>query len=600
MLVKLVVNEFVNSGFWVGFARRSAIVSTLISLNTVIAFGCSFGAATETADPDFQIRENIEVIQDESMSVETDESGLDRRGGFLRVAMDVPWIPDPVIGIDPGSRMLFEEIYSGLTTITDDGSEPVQLELAATYEILDGGKSYMFVLREGLKFSDGSPLLAADVKWSWERALAPATSSDRAADILGDIAGAGSVLRSEREDLVGLEVVDERRLLVRLETPRADFLALLADPVASILKPSNVQEWDVDWARAWNESSYFPTTPRVLPVGAGPFKLTRFVPFKGPSVLERNEHYYARAAYLDFVELASNHAHTESGEHTVSGFDHGLFDVERTNTPGTQGDHLVFESAPTTAFIVFNGGVAPYDDVHFRRALVASFDQEVFDLSNLSTRWASTRASRIVPPNFERFGEVSVAQNFDPDLATELLAGARYDPSETFLNFHTFLYGLFEVEISQLDTIWDESIGLKGINYSPRPMTIYNSMMDAGELEILGFLIELEYPDPYAVLNVFIETFGEGNSGADAQAAERMLREAAAELDEAARLDKLLAAEQFILDRGLALPLYWSTPETGYQLQPWVHGFEVPKYDGSMFVDVWFDETAPKRDLPVE
>jgi len=83
------------------------------------------------------------------------------------------------------------------------------------------------------------------------------------------------------------------------------------------------------------------------------------------------------------------------------------------------------------------------------------------------------------------------------------------------------------------------------------------------------------------------------------QAVEQMLRDAASRLDEAARLEQLADLEQHILDEALALPLYWTTPTAGYRLQPWVHGFNVPKYGGSIFADVWFDDTAPARELPM-
>ena len=80
-------------------------------------------------------------------------------------------VPDPVFADYGWSSELQYEIFAGLTTFTPDESNPVQLDMATSHTVSSGGSVHTFILRPGLKFSDGSPLTASDFKWSWERAL---------------------------------------------------------------------------------------------------------------------------------------------------------------------------------------------------------------------------------------------------------------------------------------------------------------------------------------------------------------------------------------------------------------------------------------------
>ncbi len=73
-----------------------------------------------------------------------------------------------------------------------------------------------------------------------------------------------------------------------------------------------------------------------------------------------------------------------------------------------------------------------------------------------------------------------------------------------------------------------------------------------------------------------------------------MLDDAAFESDEAARLEKYLDIERYILDNALAIPLLWSPDRTTVWMQPWVNGYNPPKYYGSRYKDVWIDTSHPE------
>lgn len=120
-------------------------------------------------------------------------------------------------------------------------------------------------------------MTAHDIKWSWERALNPRTRSVRATSVLGPIEGGSAILDGDATELSGVVAVDERVLKVTLADFRGDFLALLADPVAVVLKQENVENWGIDWGSAVHESAPANMGEHdELPIGTGPFKLESF------------------------------------------------------------------------------------------------------------------------------------------------------------------------------------------------------------------------------------------------------------------------------------------------------------------------------------
>jgi ABC-type transport system substrate-binding protein len=95
-----------------------------------------------------------------------------RRGGTLRIAYEAD-----ITGMDPhtslGIQAMYVEqnLFNTLVTI-DEHAEYVP-DLAESWEVKEDGKVYLFHLRNGVKFHDGSDLTAEAVKWNFDRLLNP-------------------------------------------------------------------------------------------------------------------------------------------------------------------------------------------------------------------------------------------------------------------------------------------------------------------------------------------------------------------------------------------------------------------------------------------
>lgn len=97
--------------------------------------------------------------------------------------------------------------------------------MAESYTVSEDGTVYTFTLREGLKWSDGSPLTAKDFEYSWKRVLNPELASETAYTLYGVIKNGyeAFVEQSCSVDEVGVKALDDLTLEVTLTRPRALF-----------------------------------------------------------------------------------------------------------------------------------------------------------------------------------------------------------------------------------------------------------------------------------------------------------------------------------------------------------------------------------------
>src|SRR5690348_5751499 len=82
---------------------------------------------------------------------------------------------DPALVQDLYSAQAINALYTGLVQIDDKGN--IIDQLAASHKLGDDGVTWTFTLRDNAKFSDGTPVTSADVAFSIDRALQPATKS---------------------------------------------------------------------------------------------------------------------------------------------------------------------------------------------------------------------------------------------------------------------------------------------------------------------------------------------------------------------------------------------------------------------------------------
>ena len=361
---------------------------------------------------------------------------------FASILTNSCGIPDPAIDRANPHRgrdlaPVVHEIHAGLTSLPPTDPFKVEPELASTYTVSDNGLIYEFSLRKNLKFSDGSPLSAWDVKWSWERALRMAHGRSRATRVLGDIAGAGEIIgRYEGGELSGVEVIDDQRLIVQLAMPRPSFPAMISDPIASVIKETNVDSWPISWDNGRDIGGpAVEFKPEELPVGAGPFKLEWFES-RGLFTqcrLASNKHYWGEPPQLERVNYMAI-SQEISGPDDYNATVNRLMRERRIDwirVAASEFDDLAREmqtldvqphievGPPAIAYLAFNPNAAPFDDVNFRRAVIAASDTSPFDLPG-----SVTTATRLMPESLRLQDSGMARFPYDPADARTRLAGS--------------------------------------------------------------------------------------------------------------------------------------------------------------------------------
>lgn len=189
-------------------------------------------------------------------------------------SLDVEY--DPHHSIYASEAQIFTGIYEGLFSYNPLTLDPVKSACASFTKSRDG-LTWTFYIRDDAAWSDGSPLVASDFRNAWLRAISPSEKADYAS-FFDVIAGAKDYRLglSTKPESVGISVIGDKILQVKLETPAAYFTRLLCHHSFSPIHPSMLS------SHAWRDRLPFPVN--------GPYMISSAK--AGEIRLERNPRYW--------------------------------------------------------------------------------------------------------------------------------------------------------------------------------------------------------------------------------------------------------------------------------------------------------------------
>src|SRR5258707_7843674 len=172
---------------------------------------------------------------------------------------------DPALAYDVSSISAIQMVFTGLVQLDDKFQ--VQPQLAQSWQQTSDGLTWTFHLKPHLKFSDGSPLTSADVIYSIDRALQPATKSTVAPIYLDLIKDSDKLLGGRIQTLINdsLMAPDPNTVVIQIKKKAAYFLAMLTYPCSYVVEKKLIDTYGANF-----------TDHLVLGGGAGPFRVTKY------------------------------------------------------------------------------------------------------------------------------------------------------------------------------------------------------------------------------------------------------------------------------------------------------------------------------------
>jgi peptide/nickel transport system substrate-binding protein len=274
-------------------------------------------------------------------------SGPAKRGGdliFARVADNLSL--DPTVLSDNESIWTVEQIFEPLVTPSPDG-KAIKPWLATSSERSSDNRTFTFHLRQGVKFSDGSPMTAKDVAFSINRART-----------------SGNGITYIDDAIKSVTAKDPATVVVKTKYPWSPLVADISLFANGII-PANFG--------GKSAKEFF-----KHPVGTGPFKLESWS--HGDTVkLVRNPNYWQKGKpYLDSVSFKNvsddnqRILQLKGGQAQIIRFPPFSALKSLSATP-----NLVAKAFPSTRvdYLLMNQKVKPYDDVHVRQAISLAMDR---------------------------------------------------------------------------------------------------------------------------------------------------------------------------------------------------------------------------------
>lgn len=310
------------------------------------------------------------------------------------------------------------------------GFEPA---LAESWEIT-GDATWRFYLREDVKWHDGSPFTATDVKFSIER-VAHDTS-----------------LTSQQvyEHIVGVEIIDDYTVDIHTEYPDPILLHRLSSLGAAIVPAAYISE--VGWA-AFDDA----------PVGTGPYKVSEWRRDDRLILEAFDQHFRGRPAYDRVIHRVIPEDSTRVNELITGGIDIAAavppFEVDRVN--GSDRAEVLPQPSPRVMMLVMNtADELPTGDRRVREALDYAIDDRLL-VDAVMGGYGVPVLGRVGPAVTGSPMDLYDAYNYDTERAVRLLEEAGYGPGELSLKIQSPL-GRYPMDsdLAQIIGVMFEAVGI--------------------------------------------------------------------------------------------------------------------------------------------
>lgn len=281
--------------------------------------------------------------------------------------------------------------------IAQNSPQTIRPDLAESWSWSEDGRELTFKLRQGVKWHDGKPFTAADVKCTWELLIGAASEKLR--------------VNPRKTWYLNLEKITtngDHEATFHLKRPQPAFVSLLAAGWSPVY-PCHVPPKDM----------------RTKPIGTGPFKFVEFRPNEVVKTARNADYWKPGRPYLDGIEwqimpdLSTRNLAFIAGQHDIAspyGTTMPLLEDVRKQAPQAQ---CVVTATNVSRNLILNPGKPPFDNAELRRAVALSLDRKAF--IDIIQQGKGDIGGQMLPPPEGLWGMppemLATMPGYDPDVA---------------------------------------------------------------------------------------------------------------------------------------------------------------------------------------
>ena len=454
--------------------------------------------------------------------------------------------------------------------IIDENNE-IQPGQAESYEVSDDGLVWTFHLRDGLKWSDGSDLTAADFEYSFKRLACPDTAAPYAETVVGMIDGYqdaignpdadGNTTTDPDWDALNVHASEDgKTLTVQLSYPCSYFDKLCAFAAMSPVQQATVEANGDAWC----------TQPDTF-VCNGPYMISDWIPSER-IVLSKNPNYVGgwdsskivsdTITLLLLEDSSAAYAAYNSGEAQL------IKDVPTDEIPSLtkaeDGGDFYVDTILGTYYISLNDQKEPFTDPNVRKAMSLAIDRDY--VANTIMQGIYTPATALVGPGIvdnegyfmdnANDGKPYIGDDYEANLeeAKQLMTEAGYPDGEGFpvIEYSANDAGYHIPVAEYVQQAWGE-LGIT-VNINKVEWASFLPMRRAGDYDISRNGWSMDYNDPSNMLELFTTNNG-NNDGKYANPDFDKVIEESRVADKATHFEKLHEAEDMLMADAACIPV---------------------------------------------
>ena len=427
-----------------------------------------------------------------------------------------------------------------------DGSAQVVPSLCTEYKVSEDGLTYDFTLRDGIQFSNGNPLTASDVQYSFERLLAVANQNT---DIPLEVAGGQEVMDKKADSLSGFKVTDDTHFSVTLKAPNAGFLAELSSPAMSIVDKESMTDG-------------FGTDPAAM-IGTGPYIVTEWITNDHYTLVYNDKYWGTEPTVKKMIVRVISDANTQNLMFLNGELD--LIDLKNQDGAIIQSqyktgyaDRMVSVPNVGMTFLALNESNEFLKDVRVRKAIGMALD--VNTMITALYNGDAVRENGIIPTGVWAHNDKMEGFPYDPEAAKKLLKEAGYEEGQVSfeISMDSTASGTVQL-VGQTISQMLEKAGIKATVKS-YDHAAWLDVRGSGKMDSFVARWGMDYNDPANIMYTFFGSVSNTQHRSLNYPDEEIIKRVAAApaiIDDAARMAEYQALEKKIIGEDAAwIPLF--------------------------------------------